>query len=88
MSDERASQRRVGGLWCGEVLERLPDLVEGELTPQELERVRAHVEGCDWCARFGGRYAALVGALREGEVAPAPEGLADRLRRRLAALTD
>ncbi len=79
-------QRLEAGLWCGEVLERLPDLLDGALAPEEHARVMAHVSACDWCERFGGAYASVVAALRRP---PAPiEGLPGRMRARLAALPD
>jgi hypothetical protein len=66
-----AHDREVAGIRCGEVLEILPDFVEGTLDPELLERVQAHLAGCDWCERFGGAYAGAVGALRR-ELAGAP----------------
>jgi hypothetical protein len=80
-------QRHVAGLWCGQVLERLPDLVEGVLAPEDLARVEAHVAGCDWCERFGGAYASVVGAMRRTPPRPT-DGLAERLRVLLAGLPD
>ncbi len=78
-------ERRVGGLWCGQVLERLPDLLADELGREELAAVRAHLGGCDACERFGGAYSAMVAALRrelaEGGTLPAgfKEALSERL---------
>jgi anti-sigma factor RsiW len=78
-------ERRVGGLWCGEVLERLPDLLSDELDPDDLAAVRAHLEGCDACERFGGEYAATVAALRRELAAgePLPRGFRESLAERL-----
>lgn len=87
MSDEHAGQRHIAGLWCGDVLARLPDLVDGTLSDPERARVVAHVSACDWCERFGGAYGAVVTGLRAVEVR-APDGLGDRLRARLAALPE
>jgi hypothetical protein len=44
--------------------------------------MEAHVRGCDRCERFGGTFAATVGALRQELAAPAPLGpeVAARLR--------
>ncbi len=78
---QRPPQRQIGGLWCRDVLECLPDYLDGSLDPELCAAAEAHLAGCDWCARFGGRYAGLVDALRR-ELAPAeplPEGLAGRL---------
>jgi anti-sigma factor RsiW len=78
-----SGQRQIAGVWCGEVLERLPDYVDGALDPAEVARVEAHLAGCDWCERFGGSYGDLVRALRARRD-PSPAGLADRLAKRLA----
>ena len=78
---DRDPQRQIGGLWCREVLEYLPDYLDGSLDSELRAAADAHLAGCDWCARFGGRYAGLVDTLRR-ELAPAepvPEALADRL---------
>ncbi len=85
MSTEHDGQRHVAGLWCGEVLQRLPDLVDGALSDAERAQVVAHVSACDWCERFGGAYSAVVAALPKTKVS-APDGLIERLRARLAAL--
>lgn len=72
----------LGGFWCSEVLGRLEDAVDGTLPDDEKCKVEAHVHVCDQCARFGARYAALVGALkgkREGTV-----GDSERVARVLA----
>jgi anti-sigma factor RsiW len=79
-------QRFLGGLWCRDVMERLPDYVDGTLDEAELRAVQDHVAGCRWCERFGGRYGALVGALRTPEAPAVPEGMAERLEQRLARL--
>lgn len=57
-------QRVVGGLRCIDVLERLPDYLDGSLGESERERVEAHVAGCANCARFGTLYGRAVGAMR------------------------
>jgi anti-sigma factor RsiW len=77
-----AHDREVAGIRCGEVLEALPDYVEGSLAPERLEQVRAHLARCDWCERFGGGYAATVGALRRelGAAPPLTAGQQGRLR--------
>lgn len=78
-------ERRVGGLWCGQVLERLPDLLADELGADELAAVRTHLAGCDACERFGGEYSATVAAIRErlGGDDGLPAGFRDSLARRL-----
>jgi len=75
----------VGGIRCREVLAALSSSVDGELEPGAAERIEAHVRACEQCERFGGRFSALVRALREALGAPpaVPPDVARRLRARL-----
>jgi len=79
-------EREVAGLRCSEVLARLSDYLDGDLGPAEVERVRAHLRGCDACEHFGGAMASIVGALRRqiGAAEPVADDVAARLRERLA----
>lgn len=81
-----AHDREVAGIRCTEVLAGLAGYVDGELPPEQVARVEAHLRGCDWCERFGGEYAASVAALRRHLGAPAPVDapLRRRLRERLS----
>lgn len=79
-----AHDREVAGIRCGEVLEILPDVLEGTLEPERLQQVEAHLAGCDWCERFGGAYAGAVTALRRELGAPPP--LSDEQKGRLRAM--
>ena len=54
------SERSVAGLWCSEVLARLSEYVDGELTSEEVETVHAHLRGCNWCENFGGDFSGFV----------------------------
>lgn len=80
----REGERRLSGLWCHQVLARLPDYLDGTLPPDELAAVQGHVSGCDWCERFGGAYAGVVTGLRRVAVDEVPASVADRLAARLA----
>ena len=80
-----AHDREVAGIRCGEVLERLSDYVDGDLTDAERARIDGHLTGCDWCERFGGAFAATFGRLRQG-LADAP--VTADLRSRLDAALD
>ncbi len=57
-------ERSAAGLWCSEVLDRLSDYLDDELTAGERGQVEAHLAACDLCERFGGEMAELVGVLR------------------------
>lgn len=75
-----AENRKVGGLFCFEVLAQLSDYVDGELTAADRAKVEAHLAGCDACTRFGGEFGAVVKALREQVQAEAEPGEERRLR--------
>lgn len=76
--------RVVGGLRCRDVLELLPDFVDGELSDAVLARVTAHLRGCDTCERFGGEYGELVALLRAGHRRVPPDsGVRTRLEDRM-----
>lgn len=81
--------RLVAGLWCGDVLGDLSAYVDGELEPAVVERVEAHLRGCDWCEQFGGRFGGIVSGLRAGlaEAEPLEAGVAERLLRRLRSVS-
>jgi len=64
--------RLVAGLRCRDVLAQLSDYLDGELTAEQITRIEAHLAGCDWCERFGGRFAAVVRAFRAGLTVPPP----------------
>lgn len=78
-------EREVGGLRCSQVLDVLSLFVDGELPDRVEWQVRAHVAGCDVCARFGAEFGAVVAALR-GDTEPEPlaQDVLARLRSRLA----
>jgi anti-sigma factor RsiW len=80
--------RVIGGLRCRDVLERLSAYLDGELTGAELTALETHARSCDQCGRFGGRFGAVVTALRQTATVPADDAgrsrrLADRLVREL-----
>lgn len=79
-----AKTTTAGGLHCFEVLARLSEYFDGELSPAERAQVDAHLAACDACTRFGGRFAGVVAALRERLAADAPQKVAARLEAALA----
>jgi len=70
---------------CNEVLEALSDFIDGELDASQRERVVDHLRGCNWCETFGGRFAAIVKALRRElqDPQPLPPEVLARLRKKL-----
>jgi len=83
-------EREVGGLRCSEVLSRLSEYVDGDLGPDDVARVQAHVAGCDNCARFGQSFAWVLETVRSHLAAadPLDADMARRLRERLAREDD
>ena len=86
----QAHDRSVAGIRCTEVLDDLSDYLDGELSGDEARRIEAHLQGCDWCERFGGDFAEVVTALRSRlGAAPDPPGdVHARLMDRLSRTTD
>lgn len=60
-----AHDREVGGIRCFEVLERLSDYLDEDVSEETRARIEAHLRGCDWCERFGGRFQGAVEELRQ-----------------------
>ena len=56
--------RTVAGLTCRDVLADLSDYLDGELPPERVARLEAHLAGCDSCTRFGGAVGELVARVR------------------------
>lgn len=77
-------ERHVAGLWCHEVLARLYDYVDGELTPSQRSQVEEHLAGCSVCESFGGRAGALVHAIRTR--LSAPDRISASLERKLLSV--
>ena len=73
--------RKVGGLWCHEVLARLSDYLDDELVASDRDQIEDHLRGCDVCERFGGEFKSVVKALRDELTIPDP--LDSELERRL-----
>ena len=65
-------ERVVAGLRCRDVLADLSAYLDGELPRARVDRIEAHLQGCDWCERFGGDFTRSVEALRRVLGPPAP----------------
>jgi anti-sigma factor (TIGR02949 family) len=49
---------------CEEMLRRLDDYLDRELTPGEVRRVEEHLQDCEACAREFGFEASVIRAVR------------------------
>jgi anti-sigma factor RsiW len=67
MTPTMKGERRLGGLWCSEVLALLTRYLDGDLNDAELSAVKAHVTGCSACATFGGAFHKAIIALRDAD---------------------
>lgn len=56
--------RMIAGLRCRDLLMRLADYVDGELSATDVGRVNAHLYECEHCTKFGGEYGTLVARLK------------------------
>lgn len=85
----QAHDRRVAGVRCTEVLDDLSDYLDGELPGDRVQRIEAHLKGCDWCERFGGDFAEVITALRARLASPpdAPGDVHAKLMERLNRAT-
>ena len=59
---------------------RLSEFLDGRLSDERVAQLKAHVDGCDVCERFGADFATAVKLLRaHGKPAPLEDGVRDRL---------
>lgn len=65
---------------CEQVFKRLDDYLDRELTSQEMELVREHLEICAWCA---GAYDFQAGVLKELKTRLQRVSVPDRLREKV-----
>ncbi len=80
-----AIQKYAGALWCRDVLERLSDYLDGELSETLRSQIEDHLAECSWCEKFGNEFQAMIGALRTTLAEPAPVAghLAHEIRQKL-----
>ena len=77
--------RLIAGIRCRQVLAELSEYMDGNLADDRVQQIQTHVKACDWCERFGGRFSAVIAALRQelSTADPVPEPVRERLRERL-----
>jgi anti-sigma factor RsiW len=83
---DRLLRRRPGPAWpaCRELMERLTEFLDGAMTPDQEEHVRAHLAQCDGCTEAVAQFRttiSVVGSLAEADV----EALEPALREDLLA---
>jgi anti-sigma factor (TIGR02949 family) len=70
---------------CEEMLRRLDDYLDRELTPDEIRRVEEHLKDCEACAREFGFEASVITAVRAKlRQVDVPDTLLDRVAMSLA----
>lgn len=70
---------------CRDIRMAASDYIDGDLPGSQVERVRAHLGGCEVCRAFVGTLVEtvrLLGTLKREE--PAPASLKDAIRVRIA----
>ncbi|MEY8388845.1 anti-sigma factor [Oscillospiraceae bacterium 38-13] len=69
--------------YCAEYGELLDLFVDGELTPEEMERVREHLESCPGCRTYVDDALGIRAAFPDAEDTEVPEGFADGVMERI-----
>jgi anti-sigma factor (TIGR02949 family) len=72
--------RKDPALRCEEALELLEPLLDGDLPPQEEERLRAHLEGCTSCAAELDLAGAVQRELRSLPLHDCPPEILEKVR--------
>ncbi|MEO1064219.1 MAG: mycothiol system anti-sigma-R factor [Actinomycetota bacterium] len=70
---------------CGEVLQRVHDFLDGELTAERLAEIQSHLGGCGHCLEAFDFEAELKLAIRATCREQVPAGLKERIRATLEA---
>jgi len=65
---------------CKDSIDSLLPFLEGEMSPEDEEHLRAHLNGCPPCVEFVRSYRATSGLCRKALVKSIPPEVADRLR--------
>lgn len=56
-------EREVAGIRCGEVLERMPLLLDGDAPADIVAKIEGHLRQCSNCAQFAVDYQSLLKVL-------------------------
>jgi anti-sigma factor RsiW len=68
---------------CRRLLELLHDFINGELPPDEIANLQAHIEACPPCEVYVSTYRLTITMTRQLPPSEIPSDVADRLLRAL-----
>ena len=71
--------------YCEHFAALLDPFVDGELSPEEMARVQAHLDGCPACRTYVDDALAIRAAFPDAEDAEVPEGFAEGVMARIRA---
>ena len=71
--------------YCEDFAALLDPFVDGELTPDEMVRVQAHLDQCPACRAYVDDALAIRAAFPDAEDAPVPDGFAESVMARIRA---
>ena len=73
--------------YCENFAALLDPFVDGELSPDEMARVQAHLDGCPACRAYVDDALAIRAAFPDAEDTPVPDGFAESVMARIRAET-
>lgn len=73
---------------CKDSIDSLLPFLDGEMSPEDEEHLRAHLNGCQPCVEFVQSYRATSGLCRKALVKSMPPEVAGRLRAYLRSKTE
>ena len=71
--------------YCENFAALLDPFVDGELSPDEMARVQAHLDGCPACRAYVDDVLAIRAAFPDAEDTPVPDGFAESVMARIRA---
>ena len=77
---------RVASPKCQQQLLELSAYLEGDLTPERMAALDAHLEGCECCERLADSLRAAIALCRSDEARSLPDDVDRRARERVRAL--
>ena len=71
--------------YCENFAALLDPFVDGELSPDEMARVQAHLDGCPACRAYADDALAIRASFPDAEDTPVPDGFAESVMARIRA---